>query len=45
MVQEPVDLNREVQDIIEKTAPRGGVLIFVGYVKGKVGDVNVETLE
>ena len=42
-----MDLNREVQDIIEKTAPRGGrgVVIFVGYVKGKVGDVNVETLE
>jgi molybdopterin synthase catalytic subunit len=47
VVQKPVDLNKEVQDIIEKTAPRGGggVVIFVGYVKGKVGDANVEVLE
>jgi len=47
VVQEPVDLNREVQDIIKKTAPRGGggVVIFVGYVKGKVGDANVKVLE
>jgi MoaD family protein len=47
IVQSPIDINREVMDIIEKTAPLGGggVVIFVGYVKGKVDNANVEVLE
>ncbi len=47
VVSQPVDLNREVVDIIEKTASRGGggVVIFVGYVKGRVGDATVNVLE
>jgi MoaD family protein len=47
VVQSPIDINREVMDIIEKTAPLGGgsVVIFVGYVKGKVDNANVEVLE
>jgi molybdopterin synthase catalytic subunit len=47
VVQSPVDLNKEVIDIIKKTAPHGGggVVIFVGYVKGKVDNANVEVLE
>jgi MoaD family protein len=47
VVQSPIDINREVMDIIEKTAPLGGggVVIFVGYVKGKVDNANVKVLE
>ena len=47
IVQSPIDINREVMDIIEKTAPLGGggVVIFVGYVKGKVDNANVKVLE
>jgi molybdopterin synthase subunit MoaE/molybdopterin synthase subunit MoaD len=47
VVQTPIDLNKEVEEIIKGTAPRGGggVVIFVGYVKGKVGDARVEALE
>ena len=47
VVQSPIDINREVMDIIEKTAPLGGggVVIFVGYVKGKVDNAHVKVLE
>ncbi|ACB40915.1 molybdenum cofactor biosynthesis protein [Pyrobaculum neutrophilum] len=47
VVNSPVDLNNEVRKIIEKTAPLGGggVVIFVGYVKGKVDGAEVNTLE
>jgi Molybdopterin converting factor, large subunit len=47
VVQSPIDINREVMEIIEKTAPLGGggVVIFVGYVKGKVDNANVKVLE
>jgi len=47
VVQSPIDINKEVMDIIEKTAPLGGggVVIFVGYVKGKVDNANVKVLE
>jgi MoaD family protein len=47
VVQSPIDINKEVMDIIEKTAPLGGggVVIFVGYVKGKVDNTNVKVLE
>lgn len=47
VVQGAIDLNKEVDDIIRKTAPLGGggVVIFVGYVKGKVGNAEVERLD
>lgn len=42
-----VDLNKEVEDIIKGTAPKGagGVVIFVGFVKGKVDDAQVSELD
>lgn len=42
-----VSLDRELDAVIEKTAPLGGggVVIFVGYVKGRVGESIVESLE
>ncbi|MFN3803692.1 MAG: molybdenum cofactor biosynthesis protein [Pyrobaculum sp.] len=47
VVQNPIDLNREVREIIEKTAPLGGggLVIFVGYVKGVVGSAAVNSLD
>ncbi|ABL87827.1 molybdopterin synthase subunit MoaD / molybdopterin synthase subunit MoaE [Pyrobaculum islandicum DSM 4184] len=47
IIQGSLDLNREVADIIGKTALQGGggVVIFVGYVKGKVNGAWVNTLE
>jgi len=42
-----VDIDREVEDIISRTAPKGagGVVIFVGFVKGRVGDAEVGELD
>ncbi|MFN7105209.1 MAG: molybdenum cofactor biosynthesis protein [Pyrobaculum sp.] len=47
VVQNPIDLNKEVGKIIEKTAPLGGggLVIFVGYVKGVVEDAAVSSLD
>ncbi|MFB6489891.1 MAG: MoaD family protein [Thermoproteus sp. AZ2] len=45
--EEVLDLNKEVADIISKAAPRGGggVVIFVGFVKGRVGGAEVQELQ
>ncbi|MBP1450234.1 MAG: MoaD family protein, partial [Thermoproteus sp.] len=47
LVQTPLDINKEVEDIIAKTAPAGagGVVIFLGYVKGRVGEAQVVELD
>lgn len=47
VVNGPVDLGREVEEVIRNTAGRGGggLVIFVGYVKGRVGDAAVHSLE
>ena len=47
VINAQLDLNKELADIIHKTAPQGagGVVIFVGYVKGRVDQATVETLE
>ncbi|MCX8137432.1 MoaD family protein [Pyrobaculum aerophilum] len=47
VIDHAVDLNKEVEDIIKNTAHLGGggVVIFVGYVKGKVDKAAVNVLE
>lgn len=47
VVEGPIDVNKVVTEIIEKSAPLGGggLVIFIGFVKGKVGDASVSTLE
>ncbi len=46
IVSEKLDLNKLVEEIISKTAALGGgaIVLFVGYVKGKVGGSIVSEL-
>ncbi len=47
VINKPIDIDREVREIIEKTAPSGGggLVIFVGYVKGSVDGAAVSALD
>ncbi|MEZ0318607.1 MAG: MoaD family protein [Pyrobaculum sp.] len=47
VVEGPIDVNKVVAEIIEKSAPLGGggLVIFIGFVKGRVGDAYVSMLE
>lgn len=47
LLEGPIDLNKEVEDIIKRTAPQGagGVVVFVGFVKGRVGEAEVSGLD
>ncbi len=46
IVSEKLDLNRLVEDIIRETTNLGGgaLVLFIGYVKGKIGDSIVSEL-
>ena len=47
IVKDELDLNKIVKNVIDKTADKGagGVVVFVGFVKGKVDDNQVNALE
>jgi len=47
IINDVVDLNKELSDVAEKTAPKGGgaIVLFMGYVKGVVGDNSVYELD
>ncbi len=47
LIADEIDLDKEVEDVISKTAPlgAGGVVIFVGFVKGRVDGAEVGELD
>lgn len=46
LIANEIDLDKEVKDVISKTAPlgAGGVVVFVGFVKGRVDGAEVGEL-